>query len=325
MKKILLLSLSFLLSLALNAQNCSCGSGNLGAFASNALNDNAGFLNKKAWLFDLNYDYRSFTPFTSKEITKMLEHNSDAIGVSNAWIATLKVSYGVSDKLALSVMQPYVNIATTINQKMDGDRYNILNSASTNAFADFSVFGTYLFYNKNNLRLAAIAGIELPTGKVSTNQNAIITGSGTFDPILGISGSKKMGRFITKANVGYKLTTKNSSGMDYGDFLSHQVGLNYTINKNSSSDSACTSLSKKIVLMAGLNLIGENLHPIKNNNVEVKNTGYYRNFVSPAFTVVLKDRLVSYLAMDIPVLQNNYGVQNASSYRFRVGLSVKIN
>lgn len=325
MKKTLILTLSLLLSVAINAQNCSCGSGNLGAFASNALNDNAGFLNKKAWLVDLNYDFRSFTPFSSKEIAKMLEHNSDAIGISNSWIAALKVSYGVSDKLSLSLVQPYVNIATTINQKMDGENYNSINSASTNTFADLSVFGTYLFFNKNNLKFASTFGIELPTGEITKNQNAIVTGSGTFDPMFGISGSKKFGKISAKAIVGYKLTTKNSSGVDYGDFLSHQIGLNYTINKRISNDSTCSSTAKRMVFMTGVNFIGENLHPIKNNNVEVKNTGYYRNFVSPSFTVIFKDRIVTYAAIDIPALQNNYGVQNASSFRYRVGISLKIN
>lgn len=325
MKKVILLTLSLLMGLAISAQNCSCGSGNLGAFSSNTLNDNAGFLNKKAWLVDLNYDYRSFTPFTSKEITKMLEHNSDAIGVSNAWVAALKVSYGVSDKFTLSVVQPYVNIATTINQKMDGESYNTINSASTNAFADLSVFGTYLFYNKNNLKFASTVGIELPTGEITKDQNAIVTGSGTFDPMFGISGSKKLGKFSAKAIVGYKLTTKNSSGMDYGDFLSHQIGINYTINKAVTSDSTCSNTAKRMVFMAGVNLIGENLHPIKNNGIEVKNTGYYRTFVSPSFMAVFIDRIVTYAAIDIPALQNNYGVQNATSYRFRIGISLKIN
>ena len=325
MKKTTLITLFLMLGFAVRSQNCSCGSGNMGAFANGALNDNVGFLNKNAWLIDLSYDNRSFSPYTSKEIAKMLEHNSDAIGISNAWIASVKVSYGISDKFALSVMQPYINIATTINQKTDDERYNTLNSASTNAFADLSVISTYLFYNKNNIKFAVLTGIELPTGKVPENQTNIIIGSSSFDPIIGLSGSKRMGKLIAKVNVGYKLTTKNSLGISYGDFLSHQIGLNYSLNKLPSKDSTCKEVGKKLLLMAGINLLGENLHPIKNNSTEIKNTGYYRNFVSPSFTIVFKERFVANTAVDIPVLQNNYGIQNASSYRIRVGLSLKIN
>lgn len=326
MKKLLWCLLLSLLMYSAHSQNCSCGSGNIGAFASNTGDDNINNLLKNTVVMDVMYDYRTFTPFTNKELEKMFSHNSDVIGVSNAWILPLKLTYGFNEKLSVSIIQPYISISTIVNQKLGEDGYNSFYSSNTNSFADLSVLSNYLIVKKNGIKLSAMIGIELPTGKLPKDQAVIITGSGSFDPILGLNVSKNWKRYSLKGNLAYKYTTNNTSGMDYGDFLNHQITFVYQLNqtKADSTNTGC-SVSKKPTYSLGGSLIGENLHPISSNNVEIKNTGYYRHFASLNAAISFKQRYVISAAFDLPIIQNNYGTQNAASYRFRFGASIKIH
>jgi hypothetical protein len=326
MKKIHgILALLFMYAWQLNAQGCSCCSGNTGGFASNIINDHVGLQTKNSWLLDLMYDYRLFKPYTSKDLQKVSNQKSDVMGVSSVWVSSLRVSYGMSDRLSLSALLPYINISTTVNQKVDEQHYHTINSSPTLAFTDASLFATYLFYNKNNVKLSAMGGIELPTGKLPKQNGQIITGSGTFDPMTSLAASKSWAKFSVRTNLAYKLTTLNSNGTDYGDFLNYQLGLNYQLTKASSDTLNCTVVPKTPTLSLGLTLLGENLHAIKESGVLLNNTGFYRNFVSLSSTLSLKNKFAIYVAADVPITQNNYGVQNASSYRFKIGTSLKIN
>lgn len=327
MKKIPgILALLFMCTWQLHSQGCSCCSGNSGGFASTTINDNVGLQEKKSWLIDLIYDYKLFSPYTPNDLKKISDQKSDVMGIASAWVSSLRVSYGMTKKLSLSIILPYVNIASTVNQKVDEQHYRIINSSPTLAFADASVFASYLFYDKSSVKLAAIGGMELPTGRLPKQKDQIITGSGTFDPMVGLAAGKRWNKFSVRTNLAYKLTTLNSKGTDYGDFLNYQCGLSYQINKLISSDTlSCISVPKTPILNVGVTLLGENLHPIKESGVLVNNTGFYRNFASLSGSLLLKNKFAIYVAMDIPITQNNYGVQNASSYRFKIGTSLKIN
>lgn len=327
MKKIhVILALLFMCTWQLHSQGCSCCSGNSGSFASTTINDNVGLQQKKSWLIDLIYDYKLFLPYTTNDLEKVSNQKNDVMGIASAWVSSLRVSYGIVDKLSLSVILPYVNIASTVNQKADEQHYQTINSSPTLAFADASVLATYLFYNKNNVKLSTMGGMELPTGKLPKQKDQIITGSGTFDPMVGLAASKRWNKFSLRTNLAYKITTLNSKGADYGDFLNYQCGLSYQVGKVSSSDTlSCVDVPKTPILNIGLTVLGENLHPIKESGVLVNNTGFYRNFASLGGSLLLKNKFAIYVAVDIPITQNNYGVQNASSYRFKIGTSLKIN
>ena len=327
MKKIhSVLALLFMYVWQSHAQSCSCCSSNSGGFASTTINDNVGLQEKSSWLIDLIYDYKLFSPYTPNDLKKISDQKSDVMGIASAWVSSLRASYGMSKNLSLSVILPYVNIASTVNQKVDEQHDHVINSSPTLAFADASVFASYLFYDKNNVKLAAMGGMELPTGKLPKQKDQIITGSGTFDPMFNLFASKRWNKFSARTNLAYKLTTLNSVGTDYGDFLNYQCGLSYQINKVVSADTlSCTAVPKTPLLNIGLALLGENLHPIKESGVWVNNTGFYRNFASLNGSLLLKNKFAIYVAMDIPITQNNYGVQNASSYRFKIGTSLKIN
>jgi hypothetical protein len=326
MKKIYSISaLLFIYAWQLNAQGCSCCSANTGVFAGSSINDNAGLQTKNSWLLDLMYDYRLFNPYSSTELTKVADQKNDVMGVASMWLSSLRLSYGISNKLSVSALLPYISVATTANQKAKGEHYQVVNNSPTSAFADLSLFVTYLFYDKNSLKISAMGGVEFPTGKLPKDHGQIIVGSGSFDPLASLTASKQWSKFSVRTNLAYKLTTVSSNGIDYGDFLNYQLGVNYQVNRISVDTLNCSNESKKPMLFMGLTLLGENLHPIKESGILIDNTGFSRNFVSLNSTLSLKNKFAVYIAADVPITQNNYGVQNAASYRFRIGTSLKIN
>lgn len=300
----------------------SCCSALCSAITLNSFSNNATGLQQGKWLVEGYGESRCFQRYEVMEVATFFPADADTLvsGMAHANLALLKLSYGLTSKFTLTVQQPYAfSVQTTILHLKNGAKHHEL-SYWNYGLADISLMGNYLFLNEKSVSASLIAGVELPTGTTDLNQNSFIVGSGSYDPFGGISFMKKWNHFSLKGTILYKKTTKGFQDTWFGDFFNQNIILVYRPEA-----SACDTAEKANVkwnLFTGAN--GEKLFPQVKNDVEISNTGSFLAFAFAGTTVGIKEKWSFPLSVEIPFIQHINGIQNKSSTRIKIGITILI-
>jgi hypothetical protein len=301
---------------------CACCAGAGIGSANGDFNNGILTLPKKMWLAETYADYRTIQNLhnhnNSQTIQSLHEghahennHKEEEALLENMVITSFGLRYGITDKITISALIPYVFLHTA--------------SRNDNGLGDLILMGTFNVYSKNNFNLALQTGIELPSG-VQKNSNldntTVIVGSGSYDPMFGVSFVKKWDKFMLQGNGLYKQTTKGFQGNYYGSLSVQNLSLSYTIsgeNKFCSID----SLSKNVKPKLGVNIFGgyygEWLDKLKENEVVDENSGHYLGFALMGANFYY-DKWAFPLTFSLPAINNMNGEQNNAGYRIRLGI-----
>ena len=147
-------------------------------------------------------------------------------------LVVMNVSYGLTADLTLGLSIPYVEQDLRTNT-MVGDR-----KFGDSGLGDLSVLAKYRFLKidapRRTLQVAALVGMEFPTGQTSENDSAGLRlaaqqqlGSGSYDALLGIAATQVLGRFGLSASTFYKLNLEGSQDFKAGDLLTVEIGSQY--------------------------------------------------------------------------------------------------
>lgn len=317
MKKIFLIMLfavSGACSLQVNAQCQCCGS--MSGFSGGEFTPGAVSLGKGNWLAELYGDTRFFKGISNeRQVREFGVSTSSATVVDHMAIAVAGLRYGISDKLVLLVQQPLFNISgPTANSKTIGDMLSLFN---------------YTALNRGGYVLDLQAGMEWPTGTAVHfgNGSSVSTGSGSYDPVAGVSVKKNFTRSFVRAAGFFKYTTRGFNDVYYGNFCSHQLNYTYILSKSgdvcAKPDSAATKAVKP-VYSVGLQLQGEWAQMQMLNNMYLENTGSYLALGAVSFAMAYKNFSVP-LTLSVPLYQHYHGLQNMAVIRVRVGITKTFN
>lgn len=302
MKKIALFIAIALFTTIQSYSQCACCAG-AGAGSSNGYYNNGIFtLSKKQWVVEGYSDYRTIKDGGAmEEDEKLLKSMS---------INSLGVRYGITDKITVTALLPYVFLHT--------------NSGNDNGLGDLNLIGTFNVYSKNNFNAAFQAGIKLPTG-IQKNSNfdntTVVVGSGSYDPIAGVLLSKNWEKFTLVANGLFKYATSGFNNNYYGSVAIHNLSLSYNITGNNGSCSIDSIESKAPTI--GLSVFGgyygEWLDKLKEDNVVDENSGYYLGFLTLG-TNISYEKWNFPLIFSSPVINHVNGDQNDAGFRVRFGV-----
>jgi len=132
--------------------------------------------------------------------------------------------YGASEDLTLTAMLPYVH--KSMNHETGG---GMRFETSSEGLGDAKLGGIYNLYNNHNENLNLSFGVAIPTGSVDERDNTpamanaklpypMQLGSGTFDPMLGITYTNSLQDFSYGVQAGTtQRLGKNSEGYRLGD------------------------------------------------------------------------------------------------------------
>ena len=302
MKKIIVFVVAFCTTVQTYSQ-CACCAAAGASASSNDYNNGILTLPKKQWVIETYGDYRTIINGNApEEDEKLLE---------NMFISSLGIRYGVTDKITISALIPYVFLHT--------------NSGNDNGLGDLDLMGTFNVYSKNNFNFAFQAGIELPTGiqKDSNFDNTtVVVGSGSYDPMAGILFSKHWDKMTLIGNGLYKYTTNGFQGNYYGSIAIQNLALSYKI-KAGGRLHAMEIKEEEEISNFGWNIFGgyygEWLDKIKEDDIVDENSGYYLGFANLGTTLSYKKWSFP-LTISIPIINDMNGTQNDSGYRFRSGI-----
>jgi len=303
MKKILLLIVLIYSTTQVYSQ-CACCAAAGASASSNDFNNGIFTLPKNHWVIENYSDYRTVKNGNSPEEEEKL--------LKNMFISSIGVRYGITDKITISALVPYVFLHT--------------NYGNDSGLGDLDLMGTFNVYSKNGFGFAVQAGIELPSGiqKDSNFDNTtVVVGSGSYDPMLGLLFSKHWDKMTFIGNGLYKYTTNGFKGNYYGSIAIQNLALSYKIK---AGGRLCAMVEKDEKAMSnnfGWNVFGgyfgEWLDKIKEDGVVDENSGYYLGFANLGTTVSYKKWSFP-LTISLPIINNMNGTQNDTGSRFRFGI-----
>ena len=302
MKRILLI-IVLLYSTTIVYSQCACCAASGASASSNDFNNGKFTLPKNQWVLESYGDYRTIKNGNSPEGEEKL--------LKNMFISSLGVRYGVTDKITISALVPYVFLHT--------------NYGNDNGLGDLALMGTFNVYSKNGYGFAVQAGIELPTGiqKDSNFDNTtVVVGSGSYDPMLGVLFSKHWDKMTLIANGLYKYTTTGFKGNYYGSIAIQNLAISYKI-KEGGRLCSMDEKDEKAASNFGWNVFGgyygEWLDKLKEDGVVDENSGYYVGFANLGTTISYKKWSFP-LTVSAPIINKMNGTQNDTGYRFRIGI-----
>ncbi len=295
-----------------NAQCACCAGASIGS--SNGDNNNAAItLPKGKWMVEAYGDYRTFEKAVESHHGEEEggDHAVSETPLSNLTIGSLGIRYGVSDKIMVAALAPYVFIGT--------------DKGGENGFGDLMLLSTFRMVSKNNFNFGLMAGVEVATGQKKASacdETTVVVGSVSVDPMAGFALGKGWNKWTLKANALAKYTTKGFDDSYYGSLMVQNVTLGYQLK---GMNALCTPDSSSSA-NSGFNwnvfggYYGEWLGKIEEEGVTDENSGYYCGFASIGTSIGGSSWSIP-VSFLMPVVQQLNGTQNHTMYRVRIGFT----
>lgn len=162
--------------------------------------------------------------FSNSELIGFAEDGKDVHTTNSISHTTLVMSYGVTDDFTISLKAFYAYL-NNIKEVHAEEPDEIHRHGDAKGIGDITVLGQYRFvkYKEKDFESALIFGIKLPTGRTNDKdihgerfEAEFQPGSGSWDPIIGIAATKRIGKLSIDANVLYTIVTKGSQDTDLG-------------------------------------------------------------------------------------------------------------
>ena len=303
MRKIIVLIVATFYATTQAYSQCACCAAAGASASSNDYNNGILTLPKNQWVIEGYGDYRTIqNGNTPEEDEKLLK---------NMFISSIGVRYGLTSKITISALIPYVFLHT--------------NYGNDDGLGDLALMGTFNLYSKNKFHFAVQAGLKIPTGiqKSSNFDNTtVVVGSGSYDPMFGIVFSKNWNKLTLTGNAFYKYATLGFHGNYYGSTAIENLTASYNI-KSGGRLSVVSDKDRKRVSNFGFSVFGgyngEWHDKVKEDGIVDDNSGYYIGFASLGGNISYKKWSFP-LTVSLPVINDLNGSQNNAGYRLRVGI-----
>lgn len=232
-----------------------------------------------------------------------------------AWSAVSVLGYGITSKLALFGVLPYVNKSLDIT--VSGQDFNRHNDG----LGDVSLFARYTAYQKDGaghtLRIAPFAGFKAPTGTNHSSDNvgrlppSVQSGSGSWDAFGGIVISYQTLDYEVDSQISYR-GNGTANGFEAGEVLRLDASLQYRLWPG--------TLTVDVPGFLYGVLESNVLYQQKNrvNSQADHNSGGTQWFLTPGLQYVTR-RWVLEAALQIPVVQQLNGTALENDYIVRTG------
>ncbi|MFO0357535.1 MAG: hypothetical protein ACK50A_11325 [Sphingobacteriaceae bacterium] len=315
MKRTFLFMVSYWVALNCQAQ-CNCG----GSSSSIAFSDagNASITMKKnQWMVELSGEYRKFNQKHSAHDHDGHDHvhsvsTSSESSLKNTLIGLIGLRYGVTDRITLSLQQPYLSIYAS--------------PKGTDGIGDLLFVANVKLIAKSKFSAGIMLGAELPTGIASglAGENNSVIGSGSFDPVAGISVLKTQQKSFIRLNVFYKQGTIGYNKTNFGSFLNGNLTFSYKIKSSNSFCSTDSIKSNKLELSLFSSISNEWYTPQISDHVINQNSGGHLFLAGGGAQFGYKTWSIP-ISFQIPIFQNLKGEQSQTEFRVKIGIIKSFN
>src|SRR3954469_7553732 len=157
--------------------------------------------------------------------------------------AAIGAAFGITDDLMVSVRLPYVertNIREGTHTHLHGGEVinSVVDRGGTDGVGDLTALGQWRFFNNQitGTQAAVLFGLKAPTGRTRVYdrqgerfETEFQPGSGSYDPLVGLALSQRLGRWSFDTNVLYVFANKGAQRTNLGDRFQYNAALSYRL------------------------------------------------------------------------------------------------
>lgn len=249
-------------------------------------------------------------------------HNIDSIDSYS-----LSLSYGITDKLTLSMQLPYVVRSNIRAGEAENGSYAVHPHGNAQGIGDISTILQYKVYDKE-MKIALLAGVKAPTGKTDIADAGEVLeadlqpGSGSWDFFAGVALTKDFETFSLHSNIMYKKNTQGIQESELGDIFTYNAAFSYKLIEHKHNQTLHRLEEKEdfgysVSLFVELN--GEKAYKDTFGGEIANNTGHHVLFATAGTQVAMHNGYSFFMTFSKPVYQNFNGIQNDINYKASLG------
>ena len=260
-----------------------------------------------------------------------LQHNGDKVSdpfrqFRDSSITSLIPGYNFNSRFSASLNVPY------IHREFRRVEESVVERGSESGIGDISLLGRFVAYAKPehdySVFVSLLGGIEFPTGDSSrlreeaneiddplappsgVHGNDLALGSGSFDPIVGLSSNARWKQFLFGLDVQYFIRTRGDFGYRFGNELSVSGGPGYYF---------IFEESHTLALMANFNYEAKAHDRLDG---EKRDDGILTAwYAGPGVIFTWGEHFSATLNADLPIRIVNRAFQTVPDYRVRGGVT----
>jgi outer membrane putative beta-barrel porin/alpha-amylase len=277
-------------------------------------------------------EYVKFRRFSDSQLAEFAVRDIDAHSTDLLLSPSLGVGYGVTDDFTVSARLPYLLRTAIRHGHLEDGEALAETHGDSQGVGDLTLLGQYRFLNGawGGLESALLFGIKAPTGDTGERDREgerfeaeHQPGSGSWDPLLGLALSRRLGPCSLDGNLLYTFATKGTQRTDLGDRLHYNAAVSYRLGAEGSghhSHSHETPAHRHVNWDLILELNGEWQGKQRVAGVSDPNSGGNLIYLSPGFRMS-DGSWGATVSVGVPVLQDLNGVQHDTELRLVLGLS----
>ena len=284
-----------------------------------------------AFSVGIRAEYVESEGYSDAELERLAGRHIHAHSSNFLLSPSISIAYGLTEDLTLAASLPYVHRGNLReghhSHEDDGTAVNeVEERGDSRGFGDFSLLGKYRFFN-SAWQAALLFGVELPTGETHDKDREGVRfeaehqpGSGSWDPLLGVALTRKIGNIGFDASVLRAFSTKGTQHTELGDRMHYNLGLSYRLANDAHLHSGGgTHSHASWDLIAELNGEWEGRQRIRGETEDA--SGGNVVYLSPGLRFTSAGNWSGIVSVGVPVAQHIRRSHPENDYRVIVGFS----
>ncbi len=284
---------------------------------------------------DITSSFVKSKGFSDQELIDRAAHHIHAHDTDYVLNTSFRFGYGVTDDISFAVRIPYVyrsDIRSGHHSHSGGVTSNTVDElGDSSGLGDVTVMGLWRFLNDEDtgIQAAGQLGLKMPTGKTDVSHDGEKLeaehqpGSGSFDPMAGLTVAKSFGLISLNTGFLYTLATEGSQDTDLGDRADYSVGVSYRLSGEAEHhhDTKEKSHSDGPTFDISLSLNGEWQDKESEDGEDDDNTGGNELFLTPGVRYSTGEGWAAALSFGVPVASNLEKAHAGTDYKIMAGIS----
>lgn len=266
----------------------------------------------------INFNSASNATLLDLKNTAVDDAHGDVHSVKSLVVPSVFAAYGVTDNLTLGVRLPYVQRFGLSSPGHHGDEVN--NQGNPGGFGGAALFSQYRFFNTaDNLNhLSLITAIQTPGATHVQGDGARLEthsqpSGGSWNPSVGFSFTRAMGKLSFDSSVLYTVTTRGAQKTDLGDIFDYNAALSYTLVGMARNN--LFGISNSAPWTAVLEFNGTLQDRQKTAGLADPNSGSNIVYISPGIRYGGGKNWNTALSIGTPIVKDINGYQTPPDYR----------
>jgi hypothetical protein len=300
------------------------------------------------------WEYIDLARSTDEELLEIAEIDDGVHSTDSLSVPSPAFGYGITDRLTLGLRQPYLyrrNVREVPHHDEAGEHHEeeegeeeeehheepleVVNAGSPRGRSDLVAAMQFRLAGPadGTSALSLVAGLEMPTGstkQMTSHGERFETdhqpGSGSWDPLVGLAGSKGFGRSSLHGNVIFQLNNEGAQATTLGDATLFNLAFVHRFGGAAENHPHAPDYGEhthnETAWDGIIELNGDHRGRDETAGVVNENSGGSLLYLAPGLRVRFAGKWSIYTHLALPIVDEPNGFQHKTDYRVLVGMGV---